>query len=79
MQRALGEQHIPGKFYRVSATLAQSTGMVVNFVFLSPAPDRAIRQMHLLELTDPSLSDAQRYAQEEAADRAAVSDFRSGQ
>lgn len=79
MQRALGEKHIPGKFYRVSATLAQSTGMVVNYVFLSPAPERAIRQMHLLELTDPSLSDAQRYAQEEAADRATDSVFHSGQ
>ena len=79
VQRALGEKHIPGKFYRVSATLAQSTGMVVNYVFLSPAPERAIRQKDLLELTDPTLSDAQRHAQEDAADRAGDSVFHSGQ
>lgn len=53
--------------------------MVINYVFLSPAPERAIRQKHLLELTDPTLSDAQRYAQEEVADRAADSVFHSGQ
>ena len=52
--------------------------MVINYVFLSPAPERAIRQKHLLELTDPMLSDAQRYAQEKAADRAADSVFHSG-
>ena len=79
VQRALGEQHIPGKFYRVSATLAQSTGMVVNYVFLSPAQERAIRRKHLLELTDPTLSDAQRYAQEEAAEMAADSAVHRGQ
>jgi len=39
----------------------------------------AIRQKHLLELTDPTLSVARRYAQEEAADMAADSVFHSGQ
>ena len=79
VQRALGEQYIPGKFYQVSATLVQSTGIVVNYVFLSPAPKRAIRQNYLLELTDPTLFVARRYAQEEAADRAADSVFHNGQ
>ena len=79
VQRALREQHIPGKFYRVSATLAQSKGMAVNYVFLFPAQERIIRQKHLLELTDPMLSDAQRFTQEELAEMAADSAFHSGQ
>lgn len=79
VQRALREQHIPGKFYRVSATLAQSKGMAVNYVFLLPAQERIIRQKHLLALTDPMLSDAQRFTQEELAEMAADSAFHSGQ
>ncbi|MDO7852612.1 hypothetical protein [Hymenobacter convexus] len=75
VQRALREQHIPGKFYQVSATLAQSAGLAVNYVFLSPVQERAIRQKHLLALTDPTLSDDQRYAQELAIDMAADSTF----
>ncbi|WP_152559773.1 hypothetical protein [Hymenobacter sp. IS2118] len=73
VQRALREQHIPGKFYRVSFELAQSKGMVVNYVFLSPPQERAIRQRHLLDLTDPTLSDEERYALEEARDSASQS------
>ena len=70
VQRALREQHIPGKFYLVSSELAQTKGMVVNYVFLSPTQERIIRQKHLLNLNDPTLTDEQRYAQEEATDSA---------
>ncbi|WP_156176190.1 hypothetical protein [Hymenobacter terrenus] len=79
VQRALREQHIPGKFYNVSAAIGQSKGMVVNYIFLSPAQERVIRQKHLLELTDPTLTEAQRYAEELAADAAADSAFHGEQ
>ncbi|GAA4368847.1 hypothetical protein GCM10023185_41960 [Hymenobacter saemangeumensis] len=79
IQRALRDQHIPGKLYEVSSALAQSRGQVVCYVFLSPAQERIIRQQRLLNLTDPTLTDAQRYAEEETADMAADSVYLRGQ
>ena len=77
VQRALREQHLPGKFYRVDAALSPSKGMVVNYVFLLPAQERLIRQRHLLALTDPAQSEAQalRFTEEELAEMAADTAF----
>lgn len=79
VQLALQEQRIPGKFYQISADLSPSKGLVVNYVFLLPAQERIIRQKHLLELTDPTLSDAQRFTEEELAEMAADSAYHTGQ
>jgi hypothetical protein len=66
VQQALREQQLPGKFFEVSPGLAQSRGMVTGYVFLQPEQEQIIRRKQLLHLIDPTLSEEEQYAQEEA-------------
>jgi hypothetical protein len=45
------------------ATLAQASGMVVTTSFSRPRRSAPSARKHLLDLIDPTLTDAQRYAQ----------------
>jgi hypothetical protein len=66
VQQALREQQVPGKFFEVSPGLTQSRGMVTGYVFLLPEQERLIRRRRLLQLIDPTLTQEERFAREEA-------------
>lgn len=66
VQRALHDHHLPGKFYELDPGLAQAHGMVNSYVFLLPEQENSIRRRGLLHLLDPTLTQEEQFAREEA-------------
>ena len=67
IQQALREQHLPGRFYQVRGDVTSSAGVAAGYLFLQPAAARALRSRQLLPPENPTLTQQQRFAGEEAA------------
>ncbi|WP_426492204.1 hypothetical protein [Hymenobacter sp. 102] len=72
VQQALREQRVPGKFFEVQGGLAQSRGMVTAYVFLLPEQEQIIRRRQLLHLIDPTLTQEEQLAREEAEEASSL-------